>query len=156
MLWSNRNIRAYPEHNVGCLGETHRGGVVKLRPADVFLPNWSAGRGACLDVTGVSIIAHSHLAAGGAATHAATQKIVKHADSCSRAGFDFIPFAFDTAGHLATDAVAVLRRLQMAWASSQVVRDDVANNFVLRKIGFTVMKGIAKQLVGRLRDGDPM
>ena len=49
-----------------------------------------------------------------------------------------LPFAFDIAGHLATDAVAVLRRIQMAWASSQVDRDDVANNFVLRKIGFTV------------------
>ena len=56
-----------------------------------------------------------------------SRKSSKHADSCSRAGFDFIPFAFDTAGHLATDGVAVLRRLQMAWASSQVVRDDVAN-----------------------------
>ena len=64
---------------------------------------------------------------------------------CSCVGFDFIPFAFDTAGHLVKKAAAVMRPhsggvglLTLRLSGMKLYVD----NFVVPKIGFTVMKDV--------------
>ncbi|KAM0051578.1 hypothetical protein Hdeb2414_s0007g00238171 [Helianthus debilis subsp. tardiflorus] len=60
----------------------------------------------------------------------------------------FVPFAFDTFGALAPDAVRFLKRVQ------QVVSSNTAHvkgqNFVFSRVGFAIQKGVAAQLVARL------
>ena len=60
----------------------------------------------------------------------------------------FIPFAFDTFGFLAPEAVRLLNRVQ------KVVNSNSASlkvsNYVFSRIGFAIQKGVAAQLVARL------
>ncbi|MFS7949243.1 hypothetical protein Hanom_Chr06g00569271 [Helianthus anomalus] len=60
----------------------------------------------------------------------------------------FVPFAFNTFGALAHDAVRFLKRVQ------QVVSSNTAHvkgqNFVFSRLGFAIQKGVAAQLVARL------
>ncbi|TPX32081.1 hypothetical protein SmJEL517_g04734 [Synchytrium microbalum] len=66
-------IRATAEHNVGCLGITTRYGkhIARLPRAHVLLPSWSGGRSVCVDVAGVSALAHTDLRGLGEAARAA-------------------------------------------------------------------------------------
>ena len=73
------------------------------KPADVFLPNWAAGRDAALDVT-VTHPLQDQTRAGAAATpgHAMSvayqNKMRGAADLCSQQGIAFIPIVAESMG----------------------------------------------------------
>ncbi|GKC10586.1 hypothetical protein Tco_1007368 [Tanacetum coccineum] len=86
-----------------------------LRPADVLIFGWVRGKHACVDLTGVSPLVG--LSSRGfivrqAALKAASCKVTKHEKSCIENQHVFVPFAFDTFGFLAPEAVALLNRVQ--------------------------------------------
>ncbi|MFS7984910.1 hypothetical protein Hanom_Chr11g00992251 [Helianthus anomalus] len=60
----------------------------------------------------------------------------------------FIPFAFDTFGSLAPEAIGFLDRVQ------RVVHNNFSTSksqgFVFGRIGFAIQKGVVVQLVARL------
>ena len=60
----------------------------------------------------------------------------------------FLPFAFDTFGFLAPDAVEILKRVQRVLHGNFV--SPRSSDVVFRRIGFSIQKGIAAQLVARL------
>ena len=62
--------------------------------------------------------------------------------------FSFIPFAFDTFGFLAPEAVELLNRVQRAMHSNVVT--PRSTNVVFKRISFAIQKGLAAQLVARL------
>ena len=89
------------------------------RPADVFLPNWSRGRPAALDITIISPLQRTTVQ-GAASTqgHALlvgeARKYSTHGAPCHSAGITFVPVTFEALGgmsSLATNTVASIGRL---------------------------------------------
>ncbi|KAK2420855.1 hypothetical protein QL285_031545 [Trifolium repens] len=79
-----------------------------LRPSDVLVYDWVGGKHACADLTGVSPLVGlttRDFAVGQAALKAASSKVAKHERVCSENQHVFIPFAFETFGFLASEAL---------------------------------------------------
>ncbi|KAK2397766.1 hypothetical protein QL285_059309 [Trifolium repens] len=74
--------------------------------------------------------------------------MVKHEKACSDNQHVFIPFGFDTFGFLAPEAVDLLKRIQKVMHSN--VMSPRSMNVVFQRLGFTIQKGLAAQLVVRL------
>ncbi|MFS7928447.1 hypothetical protein Hanom_Chr04g00320901 [Helianthus anomalus] len=86
--------------------------------------------------------------AGLAARKAESKKVDKHAKACAENQHVFIPFAFDTFGSLAPEAINFLTRVQ------RVIHNNCSTprgqGFVFGRLGFATQKGLAAQLVARL------
>ncbi|KAJ0587678.1 putative exostosin [Helianthus annuus] len=92
-----------------------------LRPADLLVFGWAGGKHACVDLTGVSPLAglrESGFVAGQAIRKAESKKVDKHAKACADNQHAFVPFAFDTFGSLAPEAIRLLTRVQKVVHSS--------------------------------------
>ncbi|GJU03012.1 hypothetical protein Tco_1113350 [Tanacetum coccineum] len=86
-----------------------------LKPADVLVFGWVRGKHAYMDLIGVSPLvglSSRGFTAGQAALKAALGKVTKHEKACIENQHVFIPFAFDTFGFLAPEAVELLIRVQ--------------------------------------------
>jgi hypothetical protein len=86
-----------------------------LRPTDILVYGWVGGKYACVDLTRVSSLVGltiGDFTVGQAALKTASSKVAKHERVCSNNQHAFIPFAFDTFGFLAADAVDILKIVQ--------------------------------------------
>jgi len=122
-----------------------------LRPADVMVYGWVGEKHVCVDLTGVSPLVGlgvGPFTVGHTALKAASSKVAKHEKTCSDNQHAFIPFAFDTFGFLAPEAVDLLHRVQKVMHSN--VMSPRSMNVVFTRIGFVIQKGLAAQLVTRL------
>jgi hypothetical protein len=86
--------------------------------------------------------------AGQATLKAASSKVAKYERACSNNQHAFIPFAFDTFGFLAPDAMNILKRLQRVMHS--IVVSHRSLDVVFKRIEFAIQKGLAAQFVARL------
>ena len=73
------------------------------RPADVYIPNWSEGKDAALDVTVVSSLQSTLLTkaadeAGHTLKHAFERKMRQSGDDCLQEGIKFFPLPVETLG----------------------------------------------------------
>ncbi|GKB40592.1 hypothetical protein Tco_0885534 [Tanacetum coccineum] len=121
-----------------------------LRPADVLVFGWVGGKHACVE-TGVSPLvglSSRGFTVGQAALKAASCKVTKHEKTCIENQHVFIPFAFDTFGFLAPEAVELLNRVQRVMNSN--VMTPRSTNVVFHRISFAIQKGLTAQLVARL------
>jgi hypothetical protein len=125
-----------------------------FRPADILIPSWSEGKPACVDVTIVSpmVISGQSVLGEIALSRAVERKKQKYANLCQENGYTFIPFACDTFGGLSNDSLSLLIKLQRSLSQSSQDREDVIVNYVYRKIGFAIFKGLAQQLAARWPD----
>nr|GEX25847.1 signal recognition particle, SRP19 subunit [Tanacetum cinerariifolium] len=82
------------------------------------------------------------------ALKAASDKVTKHEKACIENQHVFIPFAFDTFGFLAPNAVKLLSRVQRVMHSNAMT--PRSTDVVFKRIGFAIQKGLAAQLVVRL------
>ncbi|KAK2439585.1 hypothetical protein QL285_024234 [Trifolium repens] len=113
-----------------------------LRPADVLVYGWVGGKHACVDLTGVSPLVGlgvGDFIVGREALKAASSKMVKHEKACSDNQHVFIPFAFDTFGFLAPDAVDLLKRVQNVMLSN--IMSPRSMNVIFQRLGFAIQKG---------------
>ncbi|MFS7928374.1 hypothetical protein Hanom_Chr04g00320011 [Helianthus anomalus] len=109
------------------------------------------GKHACVDLTGVSPLAgfrENTFVAGQAVLKAESKKVEKHAKACEDNPHAFVPLAFDTFGSLAPEAVRFLVRVQRVVHSN--FSTPQGRGFVFSKLGFSIQKGMAVQLVARL------
>ena len=86
------------------------------RPADIYLPFWSGGRPAAVDVTVISPFQKSTITAssssqGAALTVAETRKNAAHLSNCRSTGVSFLPLAVETLGCWSRDAVSTIRSI---------------------------------------------
>ena len=86
------------------------------RPADVFLPTWSRGRPAALDVTVTSplqalTIQEAFTIAVHALEVATYRKLATHLSPCRAAGLDFIPLAVETLDGCFRDAADTIHAI---------------------------------------------
>jgi hypothetical protein len=112
---------------------------------------WVGGKHACVDLTEVSPLVGLRVGAfmvGQTALKAAPNKVAKHEKACSDNQHAFIPFAFDTFRFLAPEGVNLLHRVQRVMHSN--VMSPRSMNVVFPRIGFSIQKGLAAQLVARL------
>ncbi|KAJ0535373.1 putative exostosin [Helianthus annuus] len=119
-----------------------------LRPADILVFGWEGGKHACVNLTGVSPLVglkDKGFVVGQAVLKAEASKVAKHEKACLENQHVFVPFAFDTFGGLASDAVRLLNRIQKVVNSNS--SSLKVSNFVLSRIGFSIQKGVATQLV---------
>ena len=91
------------------------------RPADVFLPTWSRGRPAALDVHVISPLQQQTMGEAASTPGHALQvgvqrKLASHLSACRSVGVEFIPFVMETLGGLAEDSIFILRSLGKAIA----------------------------------------
>ncbi|KAJ0770727.1 putative reverse transcriptase domain, exostosin [Helianthus annuus] len=122
-----------------------------LRPADILVFGWVGGKHACVDLTGVSPLVglgSSAFTVGQAALKAASGKVIKHEKACLDNQHVFIPFAFDTFGFLAPEAVDLLSRVQRVMHSN--VMTPRSMDVVFKRLSFAIQKGVAAQLIARL------
>nr|GEZ37194.1 zinc finger, CCHC-type [Tanacetum cinerariifolium] len=99
---------------------------------------------ACVDLTGVSPLvwlSSRDFTAGHAALKAASGKVTKHEKSCIKNQHVFIPFAFDTFGFLAPEAVELLIRVQRVMHSN--VMTLRSRDVVFKRMSFAIQKGLA-------------
>ncbi|KAL8110192.1 hypothetical protein AgCh_026056 [Apium graveolens] len=115
----------------------------ELRPADLLLFNWSQGKDACLDVTGISPFAGggvSSWAPGVALLNAVEKKKRKYSRICVDHGYSFIPFAFSTFGELDTEALDVLSLLK---TFSIILSNNAKSGvFPFYRLSFYIQKGV--------------
>nr|GEV32545.1 putative reverse transcriptase domain-containing protein [Tanacetum cinerariifolium] len=119
-----------------------------LRPADVLAFGWVGGKYMCVDLTRVSPLvglSSKGFTAGQATLKAAPGKVTKHKKTCIENQHVFIPFAFDTFGFLAPEAVELLSRVQRVMHSN--VLTPRSTDVVFKRIGFAIQKGLAAWLV---------
>ncbi|MFS8025730.1 putative petal formation-expressed [Helianthus anomalus] len=119
-----------------------------FRPADILVFGWVGGKHACVDLTGVSPLVglgSSAFTVGQAALKAASGKVIKHEKACLDNQHVFIPFAFDTFGFLAPEAVDLLNRVQRVMHSN--VMTPRSMDVVFKRLSFAIQKGVAAQLV---------
>ncbi|GJY73665.1 hypothetical protein Tco_0478096 [Tanacetum coccineum] len=122
-----------------------------LRPVDVLVFGWVGGKHAHVDLTGVSSLvglSSRGFTAGQAALKAASGKVTKHKKACIENQHVFIPFAFDTFGFLAPEAVELLSRVQRVMHSN--IMTPRSTDVVFKRIGFAIQKRLVAQLVSRL------
>nr|KAJ0213536.1 hypothetical protein LSAT_V11C400199650 [Lactuca sativa] len=94
-----------------------------LRPADILVFGWIGGKHASVDLTGVSPLVglwSGGFTVGHAALKADACKVVKHENECIANQHAFVPFAFDTFGFLAPEAVELLNRVQRVMHSNVI------------------------------------
>ncbi|KAJ0602758.1 putative exostosin [Helianthus annuus] len=113
-----------------------------LRPADILVFGWVGGKHECVDLTGVSPLV------GQAALKAVSGKVTKHVKACLDNQHLFIPFAFNTFGFLAPEAVDLLSRVQRVMHSN--IMTSRSMNVVFKRLRFAILKGVTAQLVARL------
>ena len=94
------------------------------RPADVYLPHWSHGRPAAVDVTVISplqchTLSQSASLQGYALSVAEKRKRAVHFEDCRRVGVSFLPLAVETLGGWSQDALVFLRAIGRHLASLQ-------------------------------------
>ncbi|MFS7972171.1 hypothetical protein Hanom_Chr09g00841571 [Helianthus anomalus] len=85
---------------------------------------------------------------GQAVLKAEASKVSKHEKAYLENQHVFVPFAFDTFGGLAPDAVRLLNQIQKVVNSNS--SSLKVSNFVFSRIGFSIQKEVAAQLVDRL------
>ncbi|KAJ0624690.1 hypothetical protein HanIR_Chr01g0045771 [Helianthus annuus] len=122
-----------------------------LRPADLLVFGWARGKHACVDLTGVSPLVglrENGFVPGLAARKAESKKVDKNAKACAENKHVFIPFAFDTFGSLAPEAINFLTRVQRVIHSN--CSTPRGQGFVFGRLEFAIQKGLAAQLVARL------
>ncbi|GJW00191.1 hypothetical protein Tco_1555442 [Tanacetum coccineum] len=122
-----------------------------LRPTDVLIFGWVEGKHVFVDLTGVSPLiglSSRGFTVGQAALKAASGKVTKHEKACIKNQHVFIPFAFDTFGFLAPEAVELLSRVQRVMHNNVMI--PRSTDVVFKRIGFAIQKGLAAQLVARL------
>ena len=88
----------------------------RSRPGDIYLPCWSRGRPAALDMTVISSLQSSTLqSAGTSASHALEisdeRKFTKHLSACEEAGISFVPLSVEALGGWSLIAAKTIRRM---------------------------------------------
>ena len=86
------------------------------RPADIFLPNWSRGRPAAIDVTVISTMQPLTLAGAAASPGYALQvaedrKMAAHFEACRAVGVDFVPVTVESLGGWSEEAIANIKKI---------------------------------------------
>ena len=132
----------------------------EAKPADVLIPNWSAGRDTALDITVVNPL-QSALVNGAATTpgHALAkrygEKMTKHGEACRLAGMVFLPLPVETLGGWHDQTVSLVKRLGSALARHTGQEESEAIRHFSQRMAILLAKGNASLLLNRVPNFPP-
>ena len=124
-------------------------------PADVFLPGWSGGRDAALDVTVVHPLqdatrARAAAEPGYALTYAYNNKMRVTADLCDQQGISFIPIVAESTGGWHKVALEQFKKLGSALARHTGQEESETINHLLTRTSVLLQKGLSALLLNRV------
>ena len=148
ILSSQRANCTYPKPKCGPPGGNRR-------PADVYIPNWTRGKGSALDVTVThslqdATVAEAAVTPGYAAAEAYRRKMVATADDCDRKGIVFLPLAAESLGGWHPVAVQQLDKLGAALARHNAEDEHVVVRQLWQRLAVLLQRGNAALLVNRM------
>ena len=118
----------------------------RSRPADIFLPNWSRGRPATLDVTVISTL--QPLTLQGAANnqgHALTvgeaRKRAAHHEACHSIGVSFIPLVTECLGGWNEEATHTICRIGRLLGQRTSTPPAETTRHLFQRLSVTLWKG---------------
>ena len=123
------------------------------RPADVFLPTWSQGRSAAVDIHVISPL--QQLTLGEAAStpgHAlqvgVQRKLASHLSACRAIGVEFVPFVLESLGGLADDSISIIRSIGRAISLRTSIHESTTETSIcvkqlFHRIAITLWRGNA-------------
>ena len=127
----------------------------RSHPGDIYLPCWSRGRPAALDMTVISSLQSSTLqSAGTSAGHAHEvsdeRKFTKHLSACEEAGISFVPLSVEALGGCSPIAAKTIRRIaSMAAARSACADPGQAACYLMQQLSVVLQKGNSTVLMSR-------
>ena len=119
------------------------------RPADVFLPSWSLGRPAALDVHVISplqvlTVADAALTPGHALQVGVQRKLASNLSACRSSGTDFVPLVAETPGGLAEDTISTITYISRAIADRSSSPDPATTSrHLFGRLAITLWRGNA-------------
>ena len=124
------------------------------RPADVFLPHWSQGRPAALDVTVISSLQPQTLqqalsTQGSALAVAEQRKRTVHHDNCNNAGILFLPLAMETLGGWSHNTFLTLSCIGRHLANRFGLPPLEASHHLLQRLSVTLWRFNASMWLNR-------
>jgi hypothetical protein len=122
------------------------------RPADVLVSSYSAGKPGAIDVTAISPLTHSALAAGDgidAVEVAAAEKHKNNDEKCSELGWVCIPVAVDSYGRWGREAHSLFMDLSERLSLSMSVSQNAALNQIYHSLGIVLARQNARAILAR-------
>ena len=118
------------------------------RPADVFLPTWSHGRPAALDIHVISPLQQQTLGEAASTPGHALQvgvqrKLASHLSACRSVGVEFVPVVMETLGGMAEDSISILRSLGKAIAQRVGCDASICTKQLFRRTAISLWCGNA-------------
>ena len=126
-----------------------------IRPADVFIPQWTNGKGTCLDITVTNplqdaTIAQCAEAGDHAVKKAYNDKVRKFEALCTSEGLAFFPLAVDTFGSWHEDLLAVITKLGTQQARHLDKEPGEQIRFLRQRLGISLAKDCSQMLAARV------
>ena len=131
------------------------------RPADVYLPNWAAGRDTALDITVINPLQGATVEGaaaepGYALDFAFRRKMTAVAEDCERQGVAFLPLAFESLGGWHKTAEKEVTKIAQALARQTGREESECSSHARSRISLLLMRGNASILLNRIPyDADP-
>ena len=119
------------------------------RPADVFLPSWSCGRPAALDIHVISplqqqTLSEASVTPGHALQVGVQRKLTSNLPACREAGVECIPIVAETLGGLAEDTIFTVRSLGRAIADRTGSMDPISTTrHIFQRFAIALWRGNA-------------
>merc|ERR1711867_214356 len=125
-----------------------------IRPADVFIPQWTNGKGTCLDITVTNPLqdaTYVQCAEAGdyAVNKAYKDKVRKFEALCTSEGLAFFPLDVDTFGSWHKDSLAVITKLGTQQARHLDKEPGEQVHFLRQRLAISLAKDCASMLASR-------
>ena len=147
-----------------CLGPTREDRALipgsEARPADIYLPAWSGGLDAALDITVINplqqtLLNRSAAIPGHALQVAFDRKMAKHGEACRTAGIDFIPLPLDTFGGWGDSTVREVKRMGSSLARHSGAEQSESIRHLIQRVSVALMKVNANLILNRSPNNNP-
>ncbi len=132
-------------------------GTGRLRPADVYIPNYRHGKALCIDVTIPNVMAPSRYTKqlkdkNYVFQNAINAKNKLYKKKCEENELLFMPFVMDTYGRIETNSFKLLKEICEPMAENTGYSKVKTMDYIFRSISMTLMKSIAKKYDMRIRE----
>ena len=126
-----------------------------IRPADVFIPQWTNGKGTCLDITVTNPLQDATYvqcteAGDYAVNKAYKDKVKKFEALCTSEGLAFFPLAVDTYSSWHKQLLAVITKLGTQQARHLDKEPGKQIRFLQQRLGISLAKDCSQMLAARV------
>ena len=130
------------------------------RPADIYLPLWSSGTPAALDVTVVSpmqqsTLARSAITQGHALKVAADRKMTLHSSHCHQVGIHFLPLPVESLGGWSSLAISTLKDIAFHQATRLDIPPGPCIQHLFQRLSIGLWRGNASMWIDRSDSSSP-